>query len=308
MFDEEFYTFPKRLITGLKLAGTYNILWGIVVVLFPRLLFANFGMAEPSYLIFWQVIGLFVAVLGIGYLVSARDPIRFWPLVMTGFLIKLFGFSGFVLAIFQGTLPAEFWYAAIINHLIWLPLFGAILLEVYKNWVLETRSLEEEQFLEHHFNEIETNQGSSLQAMSHQWPVVLVFLRQFGCTFCRETLADLAGLKDELERKGKALVIVHMGDEALAEAVMSQYGLRNVHHICDKERNIYRYFGLRRGFIHQVFGPRNWKRFYEAGWREGYGMGKTNGDPFQMPGVFLYYKGTIKKQYIPVLAGVKLDY
>lgn len=308
MLDEESYTLPKWQVTVLRLAGIYNILWGALVTLFPHVLFTNFGMPQPTYLIFWQVIGMFVGVLGIGYLIAATDPRRHWPLVMTGFLIKSLAFLGFVAANFQGGVSSAFWYAAIFNNLIWLYPFGAILMDVYRHWVLEIRSLEEERFMEEHFHQVRTNQGSNLQEMSHQWPVLLVFLRSFGCTFCRETLADLAYLREDLERSGKALVIVHMSDEDQAELFMSQYGLRNVHHISDKQRNIYRYFGLRRGFLPQVLGLKNWLRFLDAGIKRGFGIGKFEGDGFQMPGVFLYYKGCIKKKYVHQSAADRPNY
>ena len=43
-------------------AALYNLVWGTVIVLFPGRLFRLIGMAEPSSLPLWQVVGMFVLV------------------------------------------------------------------------------------------------------------------------------------------------------------------------------------------------------------------------------------------------------
>ena len=41
---------------------------------------------------------------------------------------------------------------------------------------------------------IRTESGSTLQALVEDSPVVLVFLRHFGCSFCRQVMSDVADL------------------------------------------------------------------------------------------------------------------
>ena len=42
-----------------------------------------------------------------------------------------------------------------------------------------------------------SSSGPSLEQLSHDRPQLVVFLRHFGCTFCRESLADLAEKRAE---------------------------------------------------------------------------------------------------------------
>nr|WP_256200529.1 hypothetical protein [Verrucomicrobium spinosum] len=44
-----------------------------------------------------------------------------------------------------------------------------------------------------------TSAGPSLAALSQQSPVLVVFLRHAGCTFCREALADIARVRPAIE-------------------------------------------------------------------------------------------------------------
>lgn len=280
-------------------AGVYNILWGAIVVLFPHLLWAKLELPSPTYIELWQCIGMILGVFGVGYIIASFNPIRYWPMVLVGFLGKFFGPIGFALAYFKGTLPLEFGWTILINDIIWLLPFGAILYKLYFQFIYETRPLEEELMFEEEFNQIETNKGWKLKEMSERWPLVIVFLRHFGCTFCREALGDLAQLRYDMQKQGKVLVIVHMSPDDVAASVLAQYQLKDVHHISDMERKLYRYFGLRRGFLYQLFGPKVWFRGVHAGLIKGHGLGPLTGtDGFQMSGIFLFYKGKVKKKFI----------
>ncbi len=59
--------------------------------------------------------------------------------------------------------------------------------------------------------------------MSLNQPVLLVFLRHFGCTFCREALSDLAKRGAEIDGYGGKLVLVHMSDVGTAEKYFAKY-------------------------------------------------------------------------------------
>lgn len=305
---EGHYRFPVWMKHMLAAAGIYNMLWGAMVVLWPHLLWARIGAPSPSPIELWQCIGMMVAVFGVGYFITSFNPIRYWPMVLAGFLGKLFGAIGFGLAWYQGALPQGFGWTILFGDLIWLGPFGLVLREVYLQFVLEVRPLEEEMMFEEEFGHVATNKGWKLQEMSERWPLVVVFLRHFGCTFCREALQDLGRLQDELAAKGKVLVLVHMGNEEEAGAVLAKYGLQDVHHISDNDRRLYRYFGLQRGFLSQLAGPKVWVRGIHAGIIKRHGLNASGADAWQMPGIFLYHKGRIRKKFIHRSAADVPDY
>ena len=114
-------------------AGFYNLTFGVFAIAFPAAMFRLIGMELPKYLELWQCIGMIVGVYGVGYLIAAFDPARHWPIVLVGFLGKLFGPIGMAWAISRGTLPLSFGLANVTNDLIWLIPFGLVLLYAKRN-------------------------------------------------------------------------------------------------------------------------------------------------------------------------------
>ena len=49
---------------------------------------------------------------------------------------------------------------------------------------------------------IRTESGATLLALVQESPVLLVFLRHFGCSFCRQAISDVAELGPELGKRG----------------------------------------------------------------------------------------------------------
>ncbi len=115
----------------LKLAGAYNILWGILVILFPLSFFDFFEMDLPRYPQIWQCVGMIVGVYGIGYWIAAKDPNRHWPIVFVGFLGKILGPIGFLENLINGTFPLSFGVNIIFNDIIWWIPFGVLLKQAY---------------------------------------------------------------------------------------------------------------------------------------------------------------------------------
>jgi len=153
-----------------------------------------------------------------------------------------------------------------------------------------------------------TNTGESVAAISQQFPVMLVFLRHFGCTFCREALSEIALNRKEIEQNGTKLIFIHMADEATANRYFIRYNLEGAVHICDPDCQYYADFGLVKGTTNQLMGLRVWMRGFEAGIIGGHGIGRLMGDSFQMPGIFLIQNGVIKDHYIHKLSSDKPDY
>ena len=123
---------PDWMKWSLISAGAYNLIFGVFVVLFPSLFFDWLGMDQPKYIELWQCIGMIVGVYGVGYLIAAFDPARHWPIVLVGFLGKVFGPIGFLQAVMKGSLPIVFGVANITNDLIWLIPFAMILRYAYQ--------------------------------------------------------------------------------------------------------------------------------------------------------------------------------
>ena len=159
---------------------------------------------------------------------------------------------------------------------------------------------------------ITLNSGVSLAQLAEQSPVLLVFLRHFGCSFCREAISDIAKRRKTLEAEGVRIVFVHMAPEReLAETFFRKYKLHPIDHISDPEKQFYRAFGLGRGTPAQLFGLMNWIRGFEAGVIEGHGFAYQSediGDGFQMPGVFVLYKGEVKHAFVHQHAWDRPDY
>lgn len=74
---------------------------------------------------------MIVGVYGIGYLIAATDPNRHWPIVLVGFLGKIFGPIGFAKALITGVFPLSFGINIIFNDIIWWIPFYLLLKQAY---------------------------------------------------------------------------------------------------------------------------------------------------------------------------------
>ncbi|MBI2688104.1 MAG: redoxin domain-containing protein [Acidobacteria bacterium] len=280
-------------------AGVYNIVWGVVYGLFPNALFDWAGMARPNYPELWQCIAMIVGVYGIAYAAAAADPYRHWPVVLAGFLGKLFGPIGFLNAALAGRLPWRFGIVNIGNDLIWLVPFFLILRGAWRTYLNEPGG-DAASVLDQH--------RRSIDDLSKDKPVLLVFLRHFGCTFCREALTDLRVQRSRIEGAGVQIALVHMSADAEAFAIFASHGLDDVARFSDPGRGLYQRFELKRGGWRQLFGLRVLLRGARAAIAEGHGLGVLRGDGFQMPGVFLVLNGKIVHAYRHETAASRPDY
>ena len=142
-----------------------------------------------------------------------------------------------------------------------------------------------------------TSRGISLYDLTQQKETLIVFLRHFGCTFCREALEDVARQRNQIESEGKTIVLVHMVDLDTAAKHLTKYGLADAHHISDPDKELYAAFELKRGRLGQLFGLPVWFEGFRAGILQGHLVGKETGDGFQMPGTFLVQGGKIKQGF-----------
>jgi thiol-disulfide isomerase/thioredoxin len=139
---------------------------------------------------------------------------------------------------------------------------------------------------------IRTESGASLLELAEASPVLLVFLRHFGCSFCRKAISDVAELRGELAKRGVRPVFVHLGPPELAKVYFEYYGIGDVERVSDPEAAVYQMpmFALgRKSPLLQALNPVVW-----VGWLKGtifkHGIGRIEGDGHQMPGIF-FLKG-----------------
>jgi hypothetical protein len=124
---------PAWATWWLRAAAVYNLAWGGLVILFPNLLFDLCGLSPPNYPEIWQCVGMIVGVYGVGYWVAAANPWRHWPVVLVGFLGKVFGPLGFAVALWKGTFPPAFGLTILTNDLVWWVPFALILRDAYRH-------------------------------------------------------------------------------------------------------------------------------------------------------------------------------
>ena len=150
--------------------------------------------------------------------------------------------------------------------------------------------------------------GVTLAELSRRAPVLLVFLRHSGCTFCREALSDLRRDRAQIEARGATIAVVHMLPDARAKAFVADYDLGDIPRFSDPDKRLYNAFGLRRGTFGQLLGLKSWARGIKAGLVDGHGVGMIGGDPLQMPGAFLLHDGAIVAAFRHESAADRPDY
>lgn len=151
--------------------------------------------------------------------------------------------------------------------------------------------------------EARTENGIPFVGLVDQSPVLLVFLRHAGCTFCREALSDISVARDRIEADGVRIVLVHLGDRAEMKKVVARYGLSDLERICDPDHRLYGAFGLKRGSWSRAYGPRVWLQGIAGLFRgHGFAWPARDVDYTQMPGVFYIDRGLVLKSYRPKTA------
>jgi hypothetical protein len=296
---------PQWIVWSLKAAAIYNVAWGLFAVFFPLAIWPWLEMQPPRYPQLWQCIGMMVGVFGVGYWIAAGDPARHWPIVLVGWLGKVLGSIGFLLAALRGELPWSFGLVNVFNDAIWWIPFTAAL---YYAWQANSMTGENRAPLplSEALRTVRSQRGHTLAELSAEQSLLVLFIRHAGCTFCRQALADIARIRSELNQRGVRLAVVHMSHVSTADALLARYGLDDIDHFSDPERRMYRAFDLARAAWWQLFGPRVWGRGLTSILRNG--QGAIDGDGFQMPGAFVVRDGRIVAAFRHETAADRPDY
>ena len=282
----------------LQAAALYNLIWGVLAIVFPTAIFRIAGASTlPNYPELWQCIGMIIGVYGIGYAIAARQPFIHWPIVLVGLLGKIFGPIGFLLSVTAGRLPAAFGWVILTNDLIWWIPFSLILWHAarFHQSRLECFTVPAPIRKIDPVDRMLSQRGASLIELSRQHPLLLVFLRHSGCTFCRESVCDVATHRRQIESGGTQIAFVHMGQKEPIE-LLEKYRLTDLHVFRDHSCSLYDAFGLKMGTFGQLFGPNVWWRAFRA-FFQGHRTGPADGNVLRMPGVFLMQDGQIVRAY-----------
>jgi hypothetical protein len=138
--------------------------------------------------------------------------------------------------------------------------------------------------------------NSPLAPLIERQPTLVVFLRHFNCTFCREAIADVAAQRQALEQAGAAIVFVHPSPPDDADPWFARAGLEDVTRISDPKLALYTAFGLRRFSLAGLLSPSVWARGARCALSHGFGP-----QPLhllqQLAGVFVAYQGQVLASY-----------
>lgn len=155
---------------------------------------------------------------------------------------------------------------------------------------------------------ITTNKGNNIKELSKKTPLLLVFLRHFGCAFCRKAMLDLGKSKKAYEKKGIKLILFHLADDAAAAKYFKKYKLDDVEYVSDPQCIHYANFGLVKGSLNQLLGFKVLMKGIPYLFDKEIGWSTFIGDGFQMPGVFAVKDGEIKSSFIHKYASDEPDY
>jgi len=283
---------PAWISITLRLAGIYNLLWGLWVVIVPETSLRVCGYPEHiAYPQLWQCIGMIVGVYGVGYWIAAGNPVRHWVIVFVGLLGKLLGPLGFAISYAQGALPWSAGRLCLFNDLIWWIPFALILEHVARQEPVFS-TIPRLSYSEA-IGKIRSNTGQTLGELSANRRLLVVFLRHAGCSFCRQALSDVAAKRAEIEKSGTSIAFVHMSSDERARHLFRKDRLEDLPRFSDPDQLLYRAFELKNGSFSQLLGPAVlWKGIHAAVF-QGHGVGMLDGNGWRLPGVFLLKDGQI---------------
>jgi peroxiredoxin len=127
-------------------------------------------------------------------------------------------------------------------------------------------------------------------------PTLVVLLRSFGCTFCREAMADVAAVQDQIRGAGANIAFVHVEPSSAAAPWFRKYGLDDVIGVSDPERAHYRAFGLGEPPAAALVSPVVWARGAVSALAHGFGV-QTPAQPRTMPSVFVVQGDRVLAEY-----------
>ncbi|HNV99517.1 MAG TPA: SelL-related redox protein [Chitinophagales bacterium] len=304
-----FQPLQSRLNASIFISALYFMVWGVMVFISPSLLHSVVVEEKNTPIVFWDFMGIITFMLGVVLLIASFNPFKHWLIILLASLFHVGMITGFLAGFKMGMFNNVYLPFLFFNHIIWLIPNAYVLYLVYR------RNLDTDDMLIDTFNSnqyplalFDTTDGRNIGDLADQEQLLLVFLRHFGCPFCKESLLQLQEHRAQLESRGITIVLVYMVNDKIAQEYLSQYGLQDLAQVSDPEEIFYKSFRLRRGSFIQLFGIKVWARWISLGWRKRLFNTKPEGDVTQMPGIFLLQEGRITKQFVHKSVADKPDY
>lgn len=132
-----------RMNAVLTIAGWYNIVAGLSMMVLYHEGFKMLGLEKPEMNLPIQLVGCLVATFGVGYLMVRRNPVENRNLLLLGFLSKLLGPLLAIGYIVEGSLPLTMLPILFFADLIYLVPFWMIYrssCEIAKQGLNETKT------------------------------------------------------------------------------------------------------------------------------------------------------------------------
>ncbi len=113
-------------------------------------------------------------------------------------------------------------------------------------------------------------------------PTLLVFLRHFGCIFCKEMLKDVRDASRTIANYPRVVVFCQADLDEATTFFAKHWP--DAHAVCDPAKSFYDGAGLTHGTFAQMFGPRVWACGIRAVSKGNAISMRVIGDPWTMPG------------------------
>ena len=110
----------------LVIAAIYNVIAGFAMLIFYHEGFAGLGLEKTAFNLPIQLVGMCVALFGVGYWIVSRNPIENRNVLLLGMLSKAIGPLLAIRYIIRGELPAWILIVFFFADLIYLPPFWII--------------------------------------------------------------------------------------------------------------------------------------------------------------------------------------
>jgi hypothetical protein len=269
-----------QLVIGALIA--YYLSFAVVCIWYPSALLQLLPDASLAPLWLFTLIGAMVGSVGLGLFFPFFSPLSHWGILAVVLLGQIALPLCTITLVLRGELPALAGSILALGDIIWIPLLGACLA-----WIVDMHAAGEALLPTSESLLWDLRPQGSMKTigeLSEKQQLLIVVLRHLGCTFCRETLAELKTRLPELHKAGVGVLVVSMSDPEAMEQIHTRYNLPDVLLLSDPDRLVYRALQIPKGTLSQVFGAKVWRSGLLQGKLIRYGIGSIQGDPFQLSG------------------------
>ncbi len=132
------------------------------------------------------------------------------------------------------------------------------------------------------------DQPVQLSSLWAEKTLVLAFTRHFGCTQCKEMLAELVAAQEHIRGNGMSIAVVTQGTPASTAQFAATFA-PGLDCLADPERKAYQAYGLTRGSIWQTFLNRQVWAAIKRATKKGFKVEPppAGQDAMQMSGTFI---------------------